>query len=245
MVARALWPVLLFVLSAAAEIAVPPFSDYVVDTAGLLSPAERETLAANLRRFEESGLGQMAVLTVPSLEGEPIERFGMRVAETWKPGPKRSDNGLILIIARDDRALRLEVGYGLEGVINDARAGDIIRQILVPAMRAGKPADGIRQAVDAIARLIRPDGSWVEDSASPPLRSKEEHEEIERRERLMVLTLVFGVFVIVLVLGSRFGRPTSWPRGGGGSGSFGGGGRSGFGGGGGGRFSGGGASGRW
>jgi len=82
---------------------------------GLLSPAEREALAAKLRRFEERGLGQMVVLTVPSLEGEPIERFGMRVAETWKPGSKRSDNGLILIIARDDRALRLEVGMGWRG----------------------------------------------------------------------------------------------------------------------------------
>ncbi len=226
-----------------AEIPVPPFSGYVVDQAGMLNPAEREALASTLRRFEESGLGQMAVLIVPSLEGEPIERFGMRVAEKWKPGSKQNDNGLILLIARDDRALRIEVGYGLEGTINDAKAGDIIRQILVPALREGKPAEGIRHAIDAIAKLIQPDGTWESDPDTPSVRYGADAEELPPHVRLLAIVVFFALFVLISILTRGrgwiiFGGPF---RGAGGSGSFGGG----FRGGGGGRFSGGGASGRW
>jgi len=234
------------VLTVRAEIPVPPFTGYVVDQAGMFTAEEREALSAKLKRFEESGLGQMAVLTVPSLEGEPIERFGMRVAETWKPGSKKKDDGLILIIARDDRALRFEVGYGLEGVINDAKAGDIIRQILVPALREGKPASGIRHAIDTIARLIQPEGKWEADPDTPPLSPDGEETEISSQARI----IAFSIFLILFILFSFLSKGRIFffggPYRGGGTfrGGFGGGG-GGFSGGGGGRFSGGGASGRW
>ena len=95
---------------------------------------------------------QIALLTVPTLEGDSLEDFSIRVAESWKIGKKGFDNGAILLIVRDDRRLRIEVGYGLEGVLPDAIANRIINEVITPRFRSGDYAGGIEAGVDSISR---------------------------------------------------------------------------------------------
>ena len=97
----------------------------------------------------------MAVLTVPSLEGEDLEGFSIRVAEAWKIGTAENDNGAILLVSRDDREVRIEVGYGLEGKLTDLMSGRIIDQIIVPNFKAGRFDDGFLQATDAIIGAVK------------------------------------------------------------------------------------------
>lgn len=132
---------------------VPPLRGRVNDLAGLMPPARARDLAERLRRFEEQTGHQVAVLTIPSLEGEDLEGFSIRVAENWKIGKKGFDNGVILLIARNDRKLRIEVGYGLEGILPDAIASRIIREVIVPRFRANDYAGGIEAGVEAILKV--------------------------------------------------------------------------------------------
>jgi uncharacterized protein len=134
---------------------VPALHARVTDLANLLLPDQERALDAKLARFEAETSNQIAVLTVPSLEGEPIESFSMRVAEAWKLGRKGADNGLLLVIAAQDHAARVEVGYGLEGVVPDVVAKRVIEDVMFPRFRAGDFAGGIDAAVDALMRAAR------------------------------------------------------------------------------------------
>jgi uncharacterized protein len=214
----------------------------VVDEAGLLDPAGRQALEQLARsvRSQEQGRGvQLQFLLVPDLQGEPIEDFSIRVAEAWKIGTKGKDNGLLFVVSRDDHRARIEVGGGLEGGLTDARSGQIIRETLVPAFRAGQFGPGLHAAaLQALAAL----GVVAADRA-PPMR----------RHSRGLGGPVMLLFILPLLLLSAFGRKRRYWYGGGpfigggwsgGSGGFGGGGGGGWGGGGGG-FSGGGASGSW
>jgi uncharacterized protein len=146
---------LLLVLPAAAELKVPPLRARVTDLAGKL-PAERaRALEERLASFERETSHQIGVLIVPTLEGEPIESFSMRVAEAWRLGQKGRDNGLILVIASEDRSARIEVGYGLEGVVPDVVAKRVLEDVMFPRLRAGDFAGGIEAAVDALMRAAR------------------------------------------------------------------------------------------
>jgi uncharacterized protein len=196
------------------------------------------------------------VATFPSLEGEALEDVSMRIAEAWRPGLKGKDTGILVTLFMAERKLRIEVGYGLEATIPDITAGRIIRNVMVPEMRAGRPAAAIDGAVDALAAVARgeklPERVRKKDKGIPPL---------------LALLLLFGVISVVSriargqarrgrglgrhgsipwwlpLLGGGGGRGGGWSGGGFGGGSFGGGG----GGGGfsGGSFGGGGASGGW
>ncbi len=229
--------ILLFALLAwmlpAAEI--PAFTARTIDRAGVIDAAGRERIDGAIRQLEEASGGQMAVLVIPTLDNEPIEEFGIRVAEKWKVGHKDKDDGAILIVALNDRQMRLEVGYGWEGDINDARAGDVIRA-LAPFFREGRYADGIVTAIGTVQKFVT--GKAPEGMPPPPEESKEPEEH--------PFTVVVVILIILLVLFSR-GRGIFFLGGGGGfgGGGFGGGRGGGFGGGGGGSFGGGGASGRW
>src|SRR5689334_15167856 len=124
-VARALMllvAALCWVLPATAQQPVPPLTGHVVDQATLLDGQQKERLEQKLATFEARKGSQLAVLIVRSTAPEPIEQFALRVAEQWKLGRKKVDDGAILVVAKDDRALRIEVGYGLEGALNDATA---------------------------------------------------------------------------------------------------------------------------
>lgn len=221
------------------ELAVPRLTGRVVDQARILSPAEREHLENRIRGLEAATGGQVAVLTVPRLAGDSLELFSLRVAETWKIGRKGEDNGALLVISNEDRQIRFEIGYGWEGEVNDARAGDIIRG-MGPWFREGRYAQGIDFALAELQTFI----TGQRPADAPVARRSEEREAPGG--------LVFLLFVIVFLV-SIFGRsryhrlgmgPVILLGGGGfrgGGGGFGGGGFRGGGGG----FGGGGASGGW
>ncbi len=133
---------------------VPYLAGRVNDLADMVPADARERLETSLRELEERTTVQMAVLTVPSLEGDSLEDFSMRVAETWQLGQQDKDNGVLLLVARDDRAMRLEVGYGLEDTLTDALSGRILDTLVRPRFRAGDYAGGIGAAVDAVATAV-------------------------------------------------------------------------------------------
>lgn len=147
--------------AARAELPVPPLTGRVNDTAGILSPAERAQLDSMLAEYEKATSTQIVILTVKSLQGDPIEDFGIRVAQAWKIGQKGKDNGIIIIHSVEDREIRIEVGYGLEGVLPDLAANRIIREVLGPAFRAGKYYDGYIGAIQKIEAAAR--GEYTAD----------------------------------------------------------------------------------
>jgi uncharacterized protein len=226
-------------LSVLSALQVPPRADgYVTDRAGLLSPAARENLETVLRAFEEKTSNQVVVATFPSLEGDSLEDFSMRLAEAWKAGQKRKDNGVIFLVFKNDRKMRIEVGYGLEGVLTDALSGQIISQVAAPYFRKGDYSGGILAGTGAIMKATQGEfkGLPQEESSNVALK----------------WLFIFGVFALFHFMARASSRLTGKRRGGYSGflpigGGFGGGGGGGFGGfsGGGGGFGGGGASGGW
>ncbi len=149
---------------------VPPLRARVNDLAGMLSPEAAQALEQRLADFEQETGHQIAVLTIPSLEGDAIEDFGIRVAEAWKIGKKGFDNGAILLIVQKERKLRIEVGYGLEGVLPDAVASRIIREVIVPRFRDGDFSGGIVAGVNAVMQVTK--GEPLPESARTVNRSR-------------------------------------------------------------------------
>jgi len=141
--------------SLALALDVPPLRGRVNDYAGLIPADRAKAIEDRLARFEQETGHQIAVLTIPSLKGDSLEDFSIRVADAWKIGQKGFDNGAILLIARDDRKLRIEVGYGLEGVMPDAIASRIIREVITPRFRSGDFAGGIDAGVDSMLKVAR------------------------------------------------------------------------------------------
>jgi uncharacterized protein len=146
----------------ALAIDVPQLKTRVTDLAGILTPDQIATLEAKLQSFETSDSTQIAVLIIPSLEGDPIEDYSMRVADAWKIGQKERDNGAILLISMRDRMARIEVGYGLESNLTDARTSQIIRNEISPRFREGDYYGGIDAAVTAMIQSVR--GMYKGDS---------------------------------------------------------------------------------
>ncbi|SPP64654.1 TPM domain-containing protein [Nitrospira lenta] len=133
---------------------VPPLTGRVMDLAHALSASDVDRLTADLQAHETSSGNQVVVLTLPSLEGEPLEPFAHRVATTWKLGQKGTDNGALLLVALKERRVRIEVGYGLEGTLTDAKSAQIIRNEIVPRFRSGDLPGGIVAGVAAILKTI-------------------------------------------------------------------------------------------
>jgi uncharacterized protein len=150
-VAVTLWP---FTAPAQQLVAVPPLASPVTDVAGVLSPDQSAALDAKLRAFEQAKGSQVAVLVVPTTQPEDIEQYGIRVVDAWKLGRKGVDDGALLLVAVQDRRVRIEVGYGLEGVLPDATANRIIEEAIVPAFRDGDYYRGIVAGVDRMLRVI-------------------------------------------------------------------------------------------
>ncbi len=226
---------------------VPPLRGRVNDYAGLMPPEPARALDERLARFEQQTGHQIAVLTIPSLEGEDLEGFSIRVAEKWKIGKKGLDNGAILLIAKNDRKLRIEVGYGLEGILPDAIASRIIREIIVPHFRANDFSGGIESGIEAILKVTQ--GETIPE----PMRRRSPSRDASPLSGIWILLFTLGAAVLVLMTYLSSLRRTSawtssgrrrddyWGSGFGGGGFGGGGGFSGGGGG----FGGGGASGSW
>jgi uncharacterized protein len=152
-------------LLAWAQVAVPNLARRVTDLTATLDAAQAAALEARLAAFEAQKGSQIAVLIVPGTAPEDIAQFGIRVAEAWKIGRVRVDDGVILIVAKNDRTLRLEVGYGLEGAIPDAVAKRVIAETIVPHFRDGDYAGGIDAGVTQLMRLI--EGEALPPPAAP------------------------------------------------------------------------------
>ncbi|MDD3695241.1 MAG: TPM domain-containing protein [Lentisphaeria bacterium] len=226
---------------------LPEFSARVVDLAGLFQEEEKMRLEQEIEALEQATGGQMGLLTLPELKGWSIEEYSLKLAEKWRPGNKEQDNGAILLICLKERELRLEIGYGWEGFINDARAGDIIR-----AMRQYLQNERYAEASIYAIHQVQAFVSGQQPKTPSELDADRRPQETDGQETdLPMIFFFFGILGVILLLallnkggGSGFGS-------GGGGGSFSGGGMRGFGGGTsfgggrGGRFGGGGASGRW
>lgn len=239
-----------------AEVTIPPKPDYVLDMANLFTGPQQGQIEHALRLFEQQTQGQMVVYTVPSLEGESIEGLAIRAADAWEGG----EYGIILLIAIKERDTRLEIARGFEGEINDARAGDLLRE-LTPFFQSQQYLAGVLHVINGVTRLITGESLQGINTPAPPPRSPTAS---DNPIGLIVFMLVFLLILArVITVGTRsagtiiFGGGAIGRggysggisgRGGFGGGSRGGGGGfssgGGFGGGGGG-FSGGGASGGW
>lgn len=143
-----------WIFPALADVAVPPLVGRVVDQTGTLSTNDVSSLNQTIRAFEARKGSQIAVLIVPTTNGEAIEAFSLRVAEAWKIGRKKIDDGALLVIAKNDRHLRIEVGYGLEGALTDVTSKRIIDEDITPKFKAGDFTGGISAGVDRMIRII-------------------------------------------------------------------------------------------
>ncbi len=225
---------------------LPELTGRIVDLANVFSPEDKALLEKAVQSLETRSGGQMAVLTLQELRGWTIEEFSIRLAEKWQIGHKGSDNGALLLFSLQDRQIRLEIGYGWEGEINDARAGDIIRG-MGNYFRNQNFAGGTLFAIRNVEALIT--GSQALETEEPGIARQAEPAADSQltKSEIIFYVFFFGIAALILII-SLFGRGRgsgfgSGGFGGGGFGGFSGGGR-GFGGGG-GSFGGGGASGRW
>ena len=166
--ARAIWLAfaLCWPLIAGAQVPVPPLTGRVIDQTGTLTTSQKAALEHTMQSFEARKGSQVAVLIVPSSAPETIEQYSLRVAEQWKLGRKKVDDGAALVVAKDDRALRIEVGYGLEGMLTDAASKRIISEIIVPRFQEGDFYGGIAAGVDRIIHVI--DGEPLPEPKGPP-----------------------------------------------------------------------------
>ena len=238
----------------AIEIPAPP-PDPVVDLANIIDGSIRSKLNGYLRELHQKTTAQVAVLTIKSLEGQSLEDLSITVAhDKWKLGQRGKDNGVLMLIALAEKKYRIEVGYGLEGILPDSLVGSIGRQYLVPYFRKGDYSSGIYAAALIIANEIAGDAG-VKISGLPAVEksrqtrsSKKSSGPFGKIMSLLIFLVIFFIFIrnprsflAFMLLSAMGGRSGHWGRSGSG---FGGGGFGSFGGGGGG-FGGGGASGGW
>jgi uncharacterized protein len=220
---------------------VPALTARVNDYASMLSPRARADIEAKLKQFEQEESTQIVILTISSLQGDPMEDFSIKVAESWKIGRKGTDNGALLIVSRDDHKVRIEVGYGLEGRLTDLLAGRIIHDEIAPSFKAGRFDEGMTKGVTAMMDAVR--GEY---------KGKPATEKNNDAPSIPMLILIFIIFFIYWIMQVRRGHRGGGFMGPGGTGGWYMGGGSGGGGfdsggfsGGGGGFGGGGASGDW
>ncbi|SFG34733.1 TPM domain-containing protein [Methylobacterium gossipiicola] len=229
--------------ASAADPTFPALGGRVVDAAGLLGAEDRAGLAAKLKAHEDKTSDQVVVATVPDLQGLTVEDYANRLFRHWALGQKKTNNGVLLLVAPKDRKVRIEVGYGLEGALTDALSKVIITTAITPRFKVGDYAGGLNAGVDAILSILSGDAeTW---------QRKAEIRRDEADPRQVILFIV--IFLVILFLAYRMNRggrgggfvvlpgPSSGGWSGGVSGGFGDGGFSG----GGGSSGGGGASGDW
>ncbi|MDP2156509.1 MAG: TPM domain-containing protein, partial [Nitrospirota bacterium] len=142
-------------MSDAHALEVPKLTGYVNDYAGMLSSQAKATLEQELRAFELSDSTQIVIVTIPSLQGEVLEQFSLKIAEAWKIGQKGKDNGIIFLVSKEDRKLRVEVGRGLEGKLTDLMAGRIIDLVVKPKFKRGEFDNGFIAGVHALIDASR------------------------------------------------------------------------------------------
>lgn len=263
------WALLAFVLAvqpAQAAPTFPAFTGLVVDDAHILSPQTQAELTQELTALQQKTSRQLVVVTLPSLQGYDIADYGYQLGRAWGVGQKQTNNGALFIIAPNDRKVRVEVGYGLEGVLTDAISNVILQREVLPRFRQGDMQGGVAAGTRALIEQLSLDTSTAEQRAAEAQQQQAQQQTYARRVRghgnpiagIVVLFVIIWVIMGVLrgggglggflggmFLGSMLGggrRYDDWSGGGWGGGGGGGGG---FSGGGGGSFGGGGSSGSW
>ncbi|WP_050628162.1 TPM domain-containing protein [Bradyrhizobium viridifuturi] len=186
-----------FICPAWAEVAVPQLTGRVVDQTGTLSSGDIASLNDRLKDLETRKGSQIAVLIVPTTAEETIEQFSIRVAEAWKIGRKKVDDGALLVVAKNDRHLRIEVGYGLEGVLSDVVTHRIIDEDITPKFKAGDFAGGISAGVDRMIRLVN-----GEQLPAP----EPEHWQAPNLVDFANPVVIFGVIIVAGFLRGLLGR---------------------------------------
>ncbi|MCS6972997.1 MAG: TPM domain-containing protein [Cyclobacteriaceae bacterium] len=196
----------LFVLSATAfaQLDVPElWGMRVHDEAGLLSPQMREQLETRLKQYEDSTSNQIAILIIPSLKGEVLEDYSLRVAEKWKLGQKEKDNGVLLLIAVEDRKMRIEVGYGLEGVLPDVICSRIIRNEIAPRFRRNEFDEGVWAGIVAITQAIGGEYTAGEGDG-------EGFEPLTPGEKALASLFVFTILGVFTFIGLKAKGAAGW-----------------------------------
>lgn len=211
-------------LYAADETSIPALTNHVVDTTGTLNASEQNKLSSKLKAFEDETGSQIFVLMIPTVQPETIETYAVRAFEEWKVGRKKVDDGVLFVIAKNDRRNRIEVGYGLEGVIPDVTASHILKDYVAPFFQRGDFAGGIDSAITQLIHLIK------KEELPPPVTSEDEFESWEEYIPLIMAGIVallvhplFGgiifigmgysvliagiVFVVALIIRRLFGLP--------------------------------------
>ncbi len=239
--------ILVFAVSILSSLDVPKLKGRINDNAGIINSGDERKLEALLRDVEAKTSSQVALLTISSLQGENLEDYSMRVAQAWQLGQKEFDNGVLLLVAFKEKKIRIEVGYGLESIITDAKSGFIIRNYIVPGFKNGDFAGGITNGLLAISGLVTKEFEITDEQLAKYSQQQRAGKRKQIPFGLIVFLFMFvfgglgrrrGGLFTALFLGSMLGGGRS--RGGSGFG----GGFGGFSGGGGG-FGGGGASGGW
>lgn len=199
--------IVIFFLSAICFGADVPFlTGHVNDNAGILSKEMRQTITESLKVHEQKTGNQIAVLTIPSLEGDSIEDYAVNVFNTWKLGQKGKDNGILVIVAPNDRRMRIEVGYGLEGTLPDGLAGSIIRNIMTPHFKTGNYNDGIQAGIKAIIEVLEGGTladmeSAASDTGKESIGSGLSEPDLTITERILFGAFIFGIIGLFTVIG--------------------------------------------
>ena len=189
---------------------VPYLTGRVVDDAEILSPPARDRIAGLLKAHDEKTSNQIAVLTLPTLDGESVEGYATRVFEAWKLGQKGKDNGVLVVVVPKDRKMRIEVGYGLEGTLPDVAAARIIRNVMTPAFKAGDYDKGVGDGVAAIVATLEGRGDAagavnLADTETSSGGSKSSFElkgpELPWYMRILLGCFIFGIIGIFTVVG--------------------------------------------
>src|SRR5438445_11361625 len=186
--------------SALALVAVPPLSGRVVDQTGTLGSNDIASLTETVKNLETRKGSQISVLIVPTTDGEAIEQFSLRVAEAWKIGRRKVDDGALLVIAKNDRHLRIEVGYGLEGALTDATTKRIIDEDITPKFKTGDFAGGVSAGINRMIRVI--DGEKLPAPEPAHWQSPGLSSFIDPLNPFVI----FGLFVVGTVLRTLLGR---------------------------------------
>ena len=184
----------------------PPLTGRVVDEAGLLTPEDRAALTGELAALEETSTDQLAVVTLKSLQGYPIEDYGYQLGRAWGIGQKGKDNGVLLIVVPSEHKVRIEVGRGLEPILTDALSSIIINHAIVPEFRKGDFAAGIKAGVRDIKDVLLGDAEAVKERAQGARRG-------DSPDTMQVILLIFWICVVLYILYAvvslRAGRATS------------------------------------
>lgn len=181
---------LFIIISRSVALDVPPLTGYVNDYGGMLSPEVKARIESELAAFEKSDSTQVVILTIPSLEGEVLEEFAIKAGETWKIGQKGKDNGVIIVVSKGDKKIRVEVGRGLEGKLTDLMAGRIIDLVIKPRFKRADYDGGLHAGVAAII-----DATRGEFKAEPARRQ-------QKRGASSLMTFLIFAGIAVVVLGS-------------------------------------------